>query len=318
MKKIILIAQIYIFSFLTNVGIASVKSSSSSLSVIQSIATDTKLYVEFPVLAHWYDSKRLYDYLTNNPSMMDTYPDLYTFYNAMTNTAIAQENNADTKLNELLVSFAALSPAQREGQLGDAEQENEDIDYHEQQDENESIINAIYLRLLRYGIDSIGEDEKNFISELAPQCPYIGGSAVYKARSLNYYFNPAAMFDDMKTCNAVNVYKQGNSNNDGTSLITRENQLLAQIKPIRRSFLQNDVMVYPNPANDFVDVNYKSNVDAIFKLYNAIGEIILTQILAKENIKQRVRLNEIANGIYHYEIEFANKLKSVGKIIISK
>lgn len=77
-------------------------------------------------------------------------------------------------------------------------------------------------------------------------------------------------------------------------------------------------MVYPNPANDFVDVNYKSNVDAIFKLYNAIGEIILTQILAKENIKQRVRLNEIANGIYHYEIEFANKLKSVGKIIISK
>lgn len=284
------------------------------------IATDTKLYVEFPVLAHWYDSKRLYDYLTHNPSMMDTYPDLYTFYNAMTNSAIAQETNTDTKMNELLESFAALSPAQQQAQLEDAEQVNEDIDYSEIQDENEGTINAIYLRLLRYGIDSIGDDAKDFITELAPQCPYIGGSAVHKARSLNYYFNPAAAYDDMKTCNAVGVYKHGNSNasnSNGASLITKENEVLSRIKPMHSNLIQNDIMVYPNPANNYVDVNYKSNADAIFKLYNAVGEIILTQKLAKENIKQRVLLNEIANGIYHYEIEFTDKFKLIGKITIS-
>ena len=36
-------------------------------------------------------------------------------------------------------------------------------------------------------------------------------------------------------------------------------------------------MIYPNPANDFFDVTYTNNLNAIFKLYNSIGEIVLIQ-----------------------------------------
>jgi hypothetical protein len=285
-----------------------------------SIATDTKVYTEFPALGHWYDSKRLYDYLTRNPTIKNQYSVLLAFYNNMTNNAIAQERLADLKLRELIESFALLSPAQKEGILGDADGINDDIDITEIQNENEQIINEIYVRMVRLGIDSLTEEDKEFITMLAPQCPYIGGSAVYKARTLNYFLEPGAMYDDMKVCNAVGVYKPSiisTGSNSSTSLITLENETLSQIKPMHSKLMQGDVSIYPNPANEYIDIIYKSDIDAVFKMYNAIGEIIFTQKLSKENTKQNIQFYNLANGIYHYEVEFANHLKSIGKISIS-
>jgi hypothetical protein len=42
----------------------------------------------------------------------------------------------------------------------------------------------------------------------------------------------------------------------------------------------------------------------------------LVENLKKENTKQRIALNNLANGIYSYEVLFANKLRSIGKITI--
>lgn len=156
-------------------------------------------------------------------------------------------------------------------------------------------------------------------SAVQTTCPYVGGSAVYKARSLNYYLAPGAMYDDMKTCNAVGVYKQGNTTQTDTkSLISIESEALAQIKAAPQKVLsvQNEVYVYPVPANNYINVGYTIDEDATFILYNALGEKIITNKLDKRNIKQRIDLYNIANGIYNYEVQFANKLKSIGKITV--
>ena len=156
-------------------------------------------------------------------------------------------------------------------------------------------------------------------SAVQTTCPYVGGSAVYKARSLNFYLQPGAMYDDMKTCNAVGVYKQGNTTQTDTkSLISIESEALAQIKAAPQKVLsvQNEVYVYPVPANNYINIGFTINEDATFILYNALGEKIVVENLKKENTKQRIELNNLANGIYSYEVLFANKLKSIGKITI--
>jgi hypothetical protein len=271
------------------------------------------VYLEFPVLAHWYDSKRLYEYLASTPSLLNEYPQLDSFYTVMTNNAIAQIEATDQQIRNLIQSFDIYTPAQRDAMLQYIENTNSGIDNTEEQNENEREINRIYLNLVRNGIDSLAEEDKTFISNLAPQCPYVGGSAVYKARSLNFFLQPGAMYDDMKTCNAVGVYKQGNTTQTDTkSLISIESDALAKIKANSNKVLatQNDVYVYPVPASNYINVGYTIDEDATFILYNAIGEKILVQNLDKQNKKQRIDLNNIANGIYHYEILFSNNSKT--------
>jgi hypothetical protein len=283
------------------------------------IATNTKVYLEFPVLAHWYDSKRLYEYLTSTPSLLNEYPQLDSFYTVMTNNAIAQIEATDQQIRNLIQSFDIYTPAQRDAMLQYIENTNSGIDNTEEQNENEREINRIYLNLVRNGIDSLAEEDKTFISNLAPQCPYVGGSAVYKARSLNFFLQPGAMYDDMKACNAVGVYKQGNTTQTDTkSLISIESEALAKIKANSDKLLpiQYDVYVYPVPANNYINLGYTTDEDATFILYNALGEKIVVENLKKENTKQRIALNNLANGIYSYEVLFANKLRSIGKITI--
>lgn len=284
-----------------------------------SIATNTKVYVEFPTLAHWYDSKRLYEYLSRTPGLLNGYAVLDSFYSVTTNNAIAQIRATDQQVQNLIQSFNIYTPAQRQAILQYIENTNEGIDNTEQQNDNEREINRIYLNLVRNGIDSLAEADKTFISNLAPQCPYVGGSAVYKARSLNFYLKPGAMYDDMKTCNAVGVYKQGNTTQTDTkSLISIESEALSQIKAAPKKVLspQNEVYIFPVPANNYINVGYTIDEDATFILYNALGEKIITNKLDKRNTKQHIDLNNIANGIYNYEVQFANKLKSIGIITV--
>ncbi|MBK7763794.1 MAG: hypothetical protein IPI46_10560 [Bacteroidetes bacterium] len=286
------------------------------------IATDTKVYVEFPALAHWYDSKRLYEYLTYNMSLLNSYSVLQTFYDNITNDAIAQEQQADEMLRDIIESFAMLSPAQQQAQLEDAGEINNDIDNTELQNENEQIINAIYLNILRYGLDSLKEDDKIFINYLALQCPYIGGSAVYKARTLNYYLEPGAMYDDMKTCNAVGVYRTGDTSNNGESYtkshIRIESNLLTQIKSnIENVRLKhNELIVYPTPTNEILNIRYSEGKESRFVISDITDRIIMTILLPSgENNKTEIIIGALSAGVYNYKQVVNGVVKHTGKLI---
>jgi hypothetical protein len=70
-------------------------------------------------------------------------------------------------------------------------------------------INAIYLKYATLRARFTQYEDSIRIDNLANHCPYIGGTAVYKARALYAMYAPAGIFDDMKICNAVGVYKTG-------------------------------------------------------------------------------------------------------------
>jgi len=86
----------------------------------------------------------------------------------------------------------------------------------------------------------------------------------------------------------------------------------------------NDVNLYPNPAMNFSNLNFKSNVNAFTKvqLTNSLGDIIgilfegyLTDNDAKNLI---VDTSKLQNGMYFINLEIENKVVSTSKLIVIK
>lgn len=150
-------------------------------------------------------------------------------------------------------------------------------------------------------------------------CPYVNGSAVFKARTLLSFWDVVAQYDDMKICNTVGVYKTSNqSGNTVKTTITKENEYLQQFVGIieKEVRYEDEIIIYPIPAEDYVDVKYNIETDAVFNLYNSVGEKILTTKLNHQQNKQRIELNYLPNGLYQYEILLRDQTKHVGKITI--
>ncbi|QLH48181.1 MAG: hypothetical protein HWD58_07730 [Bacteroidota bacterium] len=59
-------------------------------------------------------------------------------------------------------------------------------------------------------------------------------------------------------------------------------------------------------------VSYQTKNNGVFTLYNSLGEIVLKTELSMENTKTQIPLLNLANGLYHYEVEFASMKKLSG------
>jgi hypothetical protein len=252
-------------------------------------------------------SKRLFAYLRLHTTYRDSNDTLSTFYTLMEQSAIAQEVIADDLLQNLQNNFASLSPAQLDGTWIDLNAQNELINSSqniELQDYNEYRINALYLNLMRYGIDSLMEDDKTFIQELAPKCPYIEGSAVYKARNLNKLMNSGMQYDNLKICNAVGVYKQYDStiNNQGFSTIYNEElTLLTSLLPNKNNKSLNAFELYPNPTRDMVNIRYNVNDYCLLEIYDATSRKLKVLQMPAGTQKTTISVSELAPGSYTYK-----------------
>jgi Secretion system C-terminal sorting domain len=147
-----------------------------------------------------------------------------------------------------------------------------------------------------------------------------------------YNFAPDAFFDDRVLClpQTQNKNSDGSSNTNINIDSLYESEADEQIKlaseSIRNQAPENilarlqaqTISVYPNPASTQIVISYESKHDGYFKLYDAMGRIILETTLSKNINKTQVQLQNIASGIYHYEVEFGNEEKSRGKLTITK
>jgi hypothetical protein len=280
------------------------------------------VYAEFPELGHWYDSKWLYDYLNENEDFKNSHADLISFYNTMSNNAIAQEQVAEHWMLELIEAYTQGNAALLQGLQDGTYTANNNIDDTELQDANEAMINHIYLKILRYGIDSVTQADSTFIVELAPQCPYLGGSAVFKARTLNAYYHPGNMFDDMKLCNQVGVFKQGGNGNDSNnednkSKLTKENEYLKGLNRVvaEIQMLDEELLIYPNPTESILHISYYMTSDSEFEILDAVGNLVKRIKLPKEIRLKKIDISDLCAGVYMYKQVSKEGNVKVGKIL---
>lgn len=147
--------------------------------------------------------------------------------------------------------------------------------------EPEKTINEIYLRTIGSEQYTFTEDQIQAIHYIAHMCPAIGGSAVYKARSLYALFNDTISYDDANIC-----LQQG--------ILYR----LAQNSSKER--VKENVIIYPNPTTDFITIKYLGEELKSFELEitNATGQLVTSKMVTLSSNTATENISQLAKGVY--------------------
>lgn len=304
----------------SNPPVTVITAGGSDVDYAETIALQNETYINFLQVGEWLNNRWLFDRLTEDESLRNSSAILTAFYNNYENTTIGNIEQADLALNTLF-DFTGS-----ENDLivlyNEALTRNNEIVSTESHEINEKIINEIALRMTRYGIDSVSEVQKLELELLANTCPFVGGSAVYKARILWAIYNPMAQYNDRLIClqnvgqnkngfggyvNLDSLY-EAQVNEDATKLA---NQLglsnMVSQNEIRVNGLDNfeDIVLYPNPANDYINISNNGKAGE-FCLYDGIGRRVLKQTLNNSNTITKISLPKLSNGLYNYKILMDN------------
>ena len=143
---------------------------------------------------------------------------------------------------------------------------------------------------------------------------------LYKARTLLSSFKPGVLFDDIKICNNLEVYRKSNptithNHNSETEYLksnkTENSKPLISLQPSNSLF-----MVYPNPTNGQFSISLPNNLNGQFKLFDAVGKQVFSKSINGATQVQTISVFGLCSGVYTYE--FLNTLgtKYNGKITI--
>src|SRR6185295_1326957 len=146
-----------------------------------------------------------------------------------------------------LVALASQMKSLRNSKVVSASTLNSNILAKQLPENNEKVINGIYLATIAAEINSLDDSQASIILGIAEQCPYAGGKAVYRARTLYKLIDPTIEYNDDSTCFVYGIYRMSN-----------ELQIHTE---------QGSIMLIPNPASDNVTVIYQAMSDGPCGLY---------------------------------------------------
>ena len=163
---------------------------------------------------------------------------------------------------------------------------------------NEKAVNEIFLKTIANETYTFTNDQLAILLNIINQCPFTGGTAVYRARGLYNLVNDSMQYDDFETClqNGI-LLRQSHS---------------ALPNKVYRSYLS------PNPASDVLIVNYelpdKQTGKIIF--YDFLGIAKAEFILPEDQNQLSITAEYFTNGMYFYKIISNDQLVSEGKLAI--
>ncbi|MBK6331151.1 MAG: T9SS type A sorting domain-containing protein [Bacteroidetes bacterium] len=285
------------------------------------IITNTKTYSEYAEISHWIDSRKLFRQLQEDTTFRNSNDTLHNFHDTAVATILGAALIAEENISSMIVSMSSQDHNLYEQRMKDARDNNSNIVSEEIQDVNEEAINAIFLKMMDYGLDTLDSEDSTIINTLAVQCPYIGGTAVFKARSLQAMFEPAMVYDDISLCNTIGVYKQGNNINT-KGIFDDENAYLKSLQlknnRLASKYIGSKFMLYPNPASTNITIAYdlSSNENGFVVVYDILGRKLMVIDLDESNNKVSVNISSLQHGIFTYKY-LVNKIqREAGKLLI--
>ncbi len=301
---------------------------SSELNYNMAIINDTVTYINYPEVGRWIDKYRLYSELDADSMLLNSKPEYLYFYNDTTNQTIGAIRAA-ARLIALLYD-TSTNGGNDSSRYADAVAANVLISSANNWEMNEKVVNDVLLYLYYNAVDSIPAQMQQDIQALASSCPFVNGTAVYRARSLWTLWEPDAIFDDRLLCIQGQNKNQDNSQINIDSLI--ENEIIAaSVKATENNTVLNnininklivgsatEIKIFPNPAQNIIIVEYQCDSDGEIVLFNALGQEVLKTKLIKGRGKVQIQINDIAKGVYQYKCTFDKCTEKIGKLIIQK
>jgi len=186
---------------------------------------------------------------------------------------LAEMNALSASVTELIVERESL----RSVQVEEAISENSSIASNEIPETNERLINSVYLDLVASGINSLRSEQVATVEEIANQCPFSGGRAVYQARSIYKLIKTDVEYDDVNACRNGGIYRKGINDSRIPTL-----------------------SLFPNPAKEIVtiDLGSGSKEECILIMSDVSGNVIKRIALPCDQPTYTLDISGIANGMY--------------------
>ena len=184
-------------------------------------------------------------------------------------------------------------------ELVDAAMLNQNVEVNNLIEENLQEVNSLLINGVFSDSGYISAEDTTKLLELANDCPFIEGTAVYLARSVIAAL-VIILLEYTDDCSAI----PGSGNK--SMLIVQNTEEADWIK------------VYPNPASDDLKVEYRTCGDAEFEINNYIGSSIFRTKIKSGTGTFIVDVTSWAQAIYYYRFVSQGRLLKSGKVVILK
>ncbi|MGZ4155739.1 MAG: T9SS type A sorting domain-containing protein [Bacteroidia bacterium] len=233
--------------------------------------------------------------------------------------AVYRELKTDSTLiagDTILSNFENTTALQNTGKLYDALEmtaSSDVADYTTAQstlslvmpsDNIEDYLKTVLNLALQNAMNGIDFDstELSTLRDIAGMCPYSEGTGVYLARSLVMSYDP-----------------EGTEYQNSCEIATDRSMSLIDA-PTQETAVENNFVLYPNPNNGEMTLNYKINEQENGNLiiYDITGRQINSYKLTSANNSLIIKENELSNGIYLYKIVIGTKTVKSDRLVIIK
>lgn len=275
----------------------------------EQVAQGTAVYADFPSLTEWMEKKRLYEQLSRDPGTRRASTILDNFYMANQTGVFEQIRATDEQLALLQDSTVNSDSVLFDQTLQRAKAAQRSIAATNLQETNEVTINDLFLKYIEYGVESIdNRTDIATIATLATQCPFVGGTAVYKARMMYGIFYPSGNWDDFDNC-WIGANK-GSSNGFGA-----ENTFLSQVGTEGRS---NGLQLYPNPTDGKITISYhlEANEQGTVEITDLFGRSVKQVPLYHDAQSVTTDLGNQPAGVYYYRYQVNDQVRESGKLVL--
>jgi hypothetical protein len=129
--------------------------------------------------------------------------------------------------------------------------------------------------------------------------------------------NPPEWRDYFKVSGADVHYRVVAIACEDTSSTSISNTVAVSKKEINKDYGE-ELIVYPNPANEIVFLNYPSIENGLIdiKVFNISGNLILRKTKTHADGESEINCSNLNSGIYFIEINYSNGKKIISKLII--
>jgi hypothetical protein len=176
--------------------------------------------------------------------------------------------------------------ANRYGKVDNFIDANENIDVEEVFEENEKIVTHIYLQTIAKGIFNFKDEHKALLYDIAKQCPYIGGTAVFRARNMLIGHLSDYVFDDNECDNDAQLF----IGNGG----------------VENNYTENSTFkVFPNPAQNEVSITFEKSETTVYQavsVYNIHGQKVLQMDISDELNTHKFSTRQLMQGVYYLKV----------------
>jgi len=252
-------------------------------SILNNIATNTVQLAVFVPQTQFINQQVVFAKISRDTSLMSGDTVLQNFYSSEVNTTLG--------------GIYAVQQQMQQGNFTSAQVINNSLVPSSAIEQNHQTVDNIFLSTLAVGnVPSSAQLDE--LEEIANECPYLGGQAVYEARSLlNLFLNSDIHYGDSCTSPTTDRSVQ---------LPEHAYQPFVNAK------------VYPNPASTTVTIEtiVPKGQSGRITFYSMLGDNVLSKDL-KNNLTS-CDISQLKDGMYFYKIEITGQVASIGKLVITR